>query len=192
MRYKASLFMGRNFQKIVITTACMALSSLWVCGPPPAQGGTELCKCYCGVNLRPPCGDEACKRACGWTPPASSPAPGGSGPAAIGGAIGGAISTSITNSINQAREREEQERQRALQGQQQMMQSVDEMSRENARQGDELLRNAAEQARRLDDRNRQDALSSLSGIPRQEGEVNLKPATDFFGIPANPKSEAFP
>jgi len=35
------------------------------------------CKCYCGKFLRPPCGDEDCKRACGWqepSTPSSAPA----------------------------------------------------------------------------------------------------------------------
>jgi tetratricopeptide (TPR) repeat protein len=27
------------------------------------------CGCYCGVVLPPPCSDEACKRACGWSEP---------------------------------------------------------------------------------------------------------------------------
>ncbi len=183
---------GKSFQKPVIMLACVATLSLLTCGAALAQGGAAWCRCYCGVSLRAPCGDDDCKKACGWRPPSTGAAPGGSGPAAIGSAIGSAISSSITNAINQSREREEQERQRALQGQQQMMQSVDEMARENVRRGDELLQNAAEQARRLDDQNRKEALSALSGMPQGGEEITLKPATDFFGIPANPKSDPFP
>ncbi len=151
-------------------------------------GGTAACVCYCGIRLRPPCGDEACKSACGWSAPSTGAVPGGAG--AIGGAIGGAISSGINNAINESRQREEMERQRALLGQQQMMQSVDEMSRENVRLSDELLRGAAEQARLLEDQDRQEALSRLKGIPRADGGIELKPATDFFGIPANPKVDA--
>ncbi|HET6420732.1 MAG TPA: hypothetical protein VFG19_11280, partial [Geobacteraceae bacterium] len=31
------------------------------------------CGCYCGAVLPPPCSDEACKRACGWSEPSPSP-----------------------------------------------------------------------------------------------------------------------
>ncbi len=71
-----------------------------------------------------------------------------------------------------------------------MMESLDEMSRENVHQGDELLRKATEQSRQLDDQGRQETLLTLKGVPQTEGEITLKPATDFFGIPGNPKDDA--
>jgi hypothetical protein len=183
----------RAFPTILAMLTSVAILSFLTCSAALAQsGGTAACVCYCGINLRPPCGDDACKRACGWTPPSTGATPGGG----AGGAIGGAISSGITNAINQSRARAEQERQRALQEQQralqenqQMMQALDEMSRENVRQGDELLRKATEQARQLDDQSRQEALSALKGIPQADGEISLKPATDFFGITGNPKSD---
>jgi hypothetical protein len=86
-----------------------------------------------------------------------------------------------------------QEQQRAWQENQQMMQALDEMSRENVLKADEMFRNAAEQARQLDDQSRLEALSSMKGIPLADSEITLKPATDFFGIPANPKNDlSFP
>jgi hypothetical protein len=36
----------------------------------PAPADIAGCKCYCNIILRPPCGDDACKRACGWQEPA--------------------------------------------------------------------------------------------------------------------------
>ncbi len=33
------------------------------------------CGCYCGAVLPPPCSDDACKRACGWSEPAPPPPP---------------------------------------------------------------------------------------------------------------------
>ena len=192
-RNKSLLGEERAFKICLTMLTSLAILSFLICSAALAQtGGTAACVCYCGIHLRPPCGDDACKRACGWTPPSTGATPGGG----AAGAIGGAISSGITNAINQSRERAEQEKQRALQEQQralqesqQMMQSLDEMSRENVRQGDELLRNAAEQARQLDDQGRQETLLSLKGIPKTDGEIALKPATDFFGIPGNPKND---
>lgn len=179
----------RAFPTILTVLTSVAIAPFFTWSDALGQtGGTAACVCYCGVRLRPPCGDDACKRACGWTPPSTGRSPG----AGAAGAVGAAVSSSVNNAINQSRERAEQERQRAWQENQQMMQNLDEMSRENIRQSDQLLRNAAEQARRLDDQDRQEALSSLKGIPQAEGGINLKPATDFFGIPGNPKSDASP
>ena len=49
----------------------LAFAVLLVCclraaGPARAAGGTVYCNCYCNIQLPPPCGDEACKRACGY------------------------------------------------------------------------------------------------------------------------------
>jgi hypothetical protein len=181
----------RNNPTILTMLTGAAILLFFTCSAALAQGGgTAACVCYCGIHLRPPCGEEACKRACGWKEPSSGAIPGGG----AAGAIGGAISSSITNAINQAREQERQraiqEQQRILQQNRQMMHSLDEMSRENVRQADELLRNATEQARQLDDRARQETLSTLKGVPETESELTLKPATDFFGIPASPRNDA--
>ena len=43
------------------------------------SAGTAGCGCYCGKTLPPPCSDEACKTACGWTAPAVIPAADASG-----------------------------------------------------------------------------------------------------------------
>jgi hypothetical protein len=59
----------------------------------------------------------------------------------------------------------------------QMLNSLDSISRDRVQSEDDMLRNAKEQARQLDDQNRNEALSTL------------KPATSFFGINGNPQTE---
>ncbi len=165
------------------------------CTPAAAGGGTAACVCYCGIRLSPPCGDDACKRACGWKEPTTGGgSPAGGGANAMGTAIGNAISSGITQGLELARFRAEQERQqqqRALEQNRQMLRAVDAMSREQTRQGEEMDRQAAEREKRLDDRRREEALSGLTGIP-QSGELTLKPATDFFGVPGNPTGNVPP
>lgn len=163
------------------------------CAPAEAQdlGGTAACVCYCGIRIPPPCGDDACKRACGWKEPATG---GITSPGAAAAAIGNAVSSAVTRSMEQARARAEQEQQenlRILQQNRQMHLSVDELTREQMRLGDEILQFSSEQARRLDDQRRQEALSTLTGIPQTE-EITLKPATDFFGVSGNPKCDPPP
>jgi hypothetical protein len=68
------------------------------------------------------------------------------------------------------------------------MQSLDQISRQQAAEQDQLLQYMAQQARQLDDHNRQDTLSALAGIPQTDALV-LKPSTDFFGVPGNPKGD---
>lgn len=85
----------------------------------------------------------------------------------------------------QAQERARQQQQQQMQ---QMMRSVDEMARENMRSDEEMIRNAAEQDRKLNEQRRDETLSSLTGIPRTD-EFALKPATDFFAIPGNPNGD---
>jgi hypothetical protein len=178
--YKKSRCLFGKTRAFIMTLALLAPVGA---GSALAQsGGTAACVCYCGVSLRPPCGDDACKRACGWKPPSTGTVPGGAA-----GAMGGAISSGITNSINQSRERAEQERQRALEQGRQMMQNLDAMSEENARQGEELSRSTAEREWQLDNQDRQEALSTLKGT-QNSGEIALKPSTDFFGIPGNPQN----
>jgi hypothetical protein len=95
----------------------------------------------------------------------------------------------------------EMEAQRALQQNRQMMQSLDGMSKEQVREEDQASAEAAERARLAGDRQRQEALAALKGIPQADGELTLrgipqadaeltlKPSTDFFGIPGNPKGD---
>jgi len=83
----------------------------------------------------------------------------------------------------------EMEVQRALQQNRQMLQSLDDMSKEQVRQEDQASMEATAQARLLADRQRQEALTSLKGVPQTDAELTLKPATDFFGVPGNPKGD---
>lgn len=182
---------GRGTERFLSIGLAITIYVLFLsCGPVSAQvaGGAVSCSCYCGISLPAPCGDDACKRACGWKAPSTGAYnPAGTAAGAAAGAIAGAISSGIARAFDQARARE-QENQQALQQNQRMLQSLDQMTREQVRSEDAMLRNAADQARRLDDQGRDEALSSLTGIPRTD-EFTLKPATDFFGISGNPKGD---
>src|SRR5579884_2861204 len=46
--------------------------------PAKAQGAV-LCTCYCGARLYPPCSEEACKSACGYSEPRQGGGEGGGG-----------------------------------------------------------------------------------------------------------------
>jgi hypothetical protein len=97
----------------------------------------------------------------------------------------------IGQSIGKAILGDPEEKQRSELQSQQTMQQLDAISRQQMQQQDQLLNNAAEQARRLDDQRRNDTLSNLRGVPSTD-DLTLRPATDFFGIPANPKNDASP
>ena len=60
----------------IILIICIALPHLSFA----IEGQAVSCACYCGVSLPAPCGDEDCKRACGYHEPSG----GGSGAAAAG------------------------------------------------------------------------------------------------------------
>ena len=62
--------MGKRSASIAIFLVVVLLSQ------DNAFGDVVGCQCYCGKFLRAPCGDEDCKRACGWQePPAPSSEP---------------------------------------------------------------------------------------------------------------------
>jgi hypothetical protein len=151
----------------------------------PAFAGTVSCVCYCGITLPAPCGDEDCKRACGWKEPSGTGAPYGGSPAEL---IGNAVSDGIRQGLQRAREEEriraEQER-RNLEQNREMMRSLDGMVRERVQAEDEEKRAAAERERLLEERRRGETLSGLTGLPGADNLV-LKPSTSFFGAPANP------
>jgi hypothetical protein len=56
---------------VFVCAILLALGSL-----SAATAGPVSCSCYCGKVLRPPCGDDACKAACGWQAPAYNPGAG--------------------------------------------------------------------------------------------------------------------
>ncbi len=157
--------------------------------PAVAQGGTALCGCYCGVMLRPPCGDDACKAACGYREPSGGGNPENAAINAVGNSISNSISSAITNAFNQSSARaaiEEQQRQMA----QQVMQETDALAKHNVEAGNELLQREAEEARKLDDQQRADTLSNLQGVCPANTQLTLRPSTDFFGVPGNPSGTA--
>jgi hypothetical protein len=57
---------------VIISLTLIALTDI-------SFADTVSCHCYCNINIPAPCGDEDCKRACGWRGPSSS------GGAAVGG-----------------------------------------------------------------------------------------------------------
>ena len=108
--------------------------------------GMEGCVCYCGKILRPPCGDETCKQACGWREPSG----------------GGAQVPSYDYEAERQRRMEEERRR--LEDEQRRQHEIEEQ------------RIKDEEAARLKqeefERNKQDALNSMKGIT--EGELGLK------------------
>lgn len=192
---------GMNWSAVAILAAGMWLVA-GTTAPAQIQGTTALCGCYCGVMLTPPCGDDACKRACGYQEPASSPAGGGYNPyqattgavmSSVSNAISSSIANAITNAFNQSQARAAEEQaiqvqqyQQMMQQNHQMIQAVDALSRSQMQNASDLLDNAAKEAKKLDDQQRADTISNLQGVCNGDGELTLKPATDFFGIPGNP------
>lgn len=103
------------------------------------------CQCYCGINLRAPCGDEDCKRACGWQEPAAQP--------------------SYPSYDQEAeRQRQEAEYQRRQEAELQRQRELEEQKRREEE--------AARKRREDFERSKQNALKSMKGIA--EGELGLK------------------
>jgi hypothetical protein len=69
------------------------------------------------------------------------------------------------------------------------MQSFDQMSRERVRAEDQMLQEATQRARHLDEQSREDALSTMKRMPETDGDLTLKPGTSFFGTPGNPTGD---
>src|SRR5262245_60715335 len=54
----------RKLRMLLMVLAGLGLSAV-------AWAGPVSCGCYCGVQVPPPCSDDACKSACGWQEPAA-------------------------------------------------------------------------------------------------------------------------
>ena len=50
---------------------------------PALAQSAVLCGCYCGINISPPCSEQACKNACGWQSGSGSGGSNQSGPAQL-------------------------------------------------------------------------------------------------------------
>lgn len=118
--------------------------------PNISIAGVEACKCYCGKILRAPCGDEDCKRACGWQEPT-------------------APSTGPSYDDEAERQRQEAERQRQLEAERQRQRELEEQRKRE----EEAARKRQEEF----ERNKQEALKSMKGIT--EGELGLKGTGDL-------------
>lgn len=126
-----------------VTNVCLLAAALAM--PGSAFADVESCRCYCGINLRAPCGDEDCKRACGWQEPSAQPA---------------------YPSYDQEAERQRQEAEYQRQ-QEAELQRQRELAEQKKREEE------ADRKRREDfDRSKQNALKSMKGIA--EGELGLK------------------
>ena len=145
---------------------------------------TASCGCYCGITIAPPCSDDACKRACGWKDPAAGQST-GSVPSPAGQIMG------IMQQYNAERQRQDQQ---TIQTNQELMQSLDAISKERVQSEDEMNRNKAELERRREEQNRIEALSTLKGITATPEELNTKTVIDL-SIPApasKPKQQPDP
>jgi len=60
---------------VLLGSAVLLLSVVLAVINGVALAAVAGCGCYCGVVLRPPCSDAACKHACGWTAPTPDGAP---------------------------------------------------------------------------------------------------------------------
>jgi hypothetical protein len=106
--------------------------------------------------------------------------------------MGYTLGQSIGKAIFGDPQEEARRQAQALQQNRQMMQSLDGMGKDQGRQEDERRLNALQQARLLEEMQRQETLSVLKGTPKGDGELALKPSTDFFGIPGPPKNSPPP
>ncbi len=186
--------MGRFTGLFLVPAFCLMFSSISFAqncsSPPTGSYGPAWAREYqawcerCGGRFSMSGGNPSCTPGANWggRERASSPVSSGVGGAAyqLGNQLGEAIGKSLFGDPQEAQDRAVQ--------QQQMMQSLDEISRQKIRSEDAMLRNAADQARRLDEQRQAETLSSLTGVPKTDG-LTLKPSTDFFGVPGNPKGE---
>ncbi len=113
--------------------------------PGSAFADVESCQCYCGISLRAPCGDEDCKRACGWQEPSAQP-------------------SSPSYDQEAERQRQEAEYQRLQEAE---LQRQRELAEQQKREEE-----AARKRREDFERSKQNALKSMKGIA--EGELGLK------------------
>lgn len=157
-------------------------------GPSGAREYQAWCESCCGVFSMSG-GNPFCSPGSNWGCKGSgSPA---AGPGVYNNfyQMGYQLGQGIGKSLFGDPQEEGRIRARAEQKNRQMMRSLDELSQEQIRQEDPAHREAASQARLLGDRQRQEAISSLQGISQTDGELTLRPATEFFNTPGNPKGK---
>jgi hypothetical protein len=185
---------GSFARLVLIPIFCLMFSSTSLAqncsSPPTGSYGPAWAKQYqawcegCGGVFSMSGGNPSCSPGANWGK--------GRAPSGVSSGMGGAayqLGHQLGQEIGKSLFGDPQEAQNRTLQDQQMMQSLDEMSRQRIHSEDVMLRNAADQARRLDDQHRDETLSTLTGIPRTDG-LTLKPSTDFFGIPGNPKVDA--
>lgn len=129
---------------VLLGSAVVMLSSAVAVPSGVALAAVAGCGCYCGVVLRPPCGDEACKRACGWTGPPS-----------------GGTSSAPSPDYEAERQRQEAERRRQ-----------EEELRRQEEERQRLEAEEAKRRQEEFERRKQEALDSMKGIT--ENELGLK------------------
>ena len=163
-------------------------------GPAWARQYESWCRGCCGIFSMSG-GNPTCSPGTNWgcrgqgSPGISSPMGGGLYQSSyqLGQALGKVI---FGDPQEEARRRARAEIE-ARQRNQEMMGSLDQMSKQRVQSEDQMLRNAEEQARRLEDQRRKDTLSALKGLPKTN-DLAPKPATAFFGLPGNPQKNPTP
>lgn len=123
---------------VIISIAFIALPNL-------SFADVVGCKCYCGKFLRAPCGDEDCKRACGWQEPS-------------------APSSAPSYDYEAEQQRQEAERLRLLE--------AERIRQEELKEELKKQEEAAKQRQIEFEKNKEEALKSMKGIT--EGELGLK------------------
>ncbi|MFA6091621.1 MAG: hypothetical protein WCU88_00035 [Elusimicrobiota bacterium] len=155
------------------------------------------CHCYCGIDLPAPCGDEACKRACGWNGGGGAVSGGGfnlqqqmaiTGASAIGNALGNAIGNALRGDpaadaarreaarrqaeweAEQRRLAEEARRKKFEADRKELLQGLKNPSGEELRLKDMSAgNNGVDFERRvLEDRARREALARMKGKPDED------------------------
>jgi hypothetical protein len=110
------------------------------------------CNCSCGVFLKPPCGEESCRRACGGQAPS-------------------APSSAPTYNYEAERQRQEAERQRQLEAERQRQREIEEEQKR------EEEANALKKAEF--EKNKSEALQSMKGITDNELGLKGSPSGDL-------------
>ncbi|MGD0199167.1 MAG: hypothetical protein ABSD27_00295 [Bryobacteraceae bacterium] len=139
-------------KRSLLVPVLLGLAVMVVSVTPAMAQHLAGCGCYCGKVIRPPCSDDACKQACGW----SAPSTGSNQPS----------DNSAAEAEAEHQRQQEAERQRQLEAERQRQREIEEQRK---RDEEEARRRQAEFERK-----KQEALSSMKGIA--ENELGLKDA----------------
>ena len=203
-RFRAAVFLPLLIYVLVLPPRALPAD----CNRPPSGSyGSAWAREYqswcvsCGGTFSMSGGNPSCSPGSNWGGRGQSSPGAGAGSGMYNGfyGLGYQIGQGIGKAIfgdpqEEARKRAqaEMEARRALELNRTMMRQLDEATREQVRQEDERLLNLSLQSRSLAERQRQETLSALKGLPGGDGDLQIKPSTGFFGTPGNPQGGALP